>query len=135
MIRLGTMLFLVSLFIWPQPCQAQGGLGPDELSRQVNRGVVPPYEGAGQVERYNHNLYMVPLYLNFDSQRFYHQEYQDRLDRLAKFGDRWPSAKYGSDFQLQRVENEYDRQAQSIDEKKSHRHWTFGSGAFFGRYR
>jgi len=134
MIRFGMMLGLAMIVIWPQQSQAQG-IGPDELSRQVNPGVVPPYEGAGQVERYNHNLYMVPMYLNFDAQRFYSAEYQDRLDRWAKFGDRWPSAKNGPEFQLQRIQHDYDRQAQKIEEQKTRHRWFFGGGATFGRVR
>jgi hypothetical protein len=111
------------------------GLGPDELTRQVNPGVVPPYEGAGQVERYSYNRYMVPLYFHWDAQRFYDLEYQDRLERQAKFGWRWPSAKQGSDFQVQRIQSDYERRAESLESMRNRRGWYVGGGAVFGRVR
>ncbi len=134
MIRYGTMLAALVVLSLPSMSNAQG-LGPDELTRQVNPGIVAPYLGAGHVERYNYNQYMVPMYFYWDSQRFYDLEYEDRLDRWAKFGHRWPSAKRGSDFQLQRIQKEQERRAQVIDESSSRRGRWFGGGVFFGKSR
>jgi hypothetical protein len=128
--RYSMMLGLVVVLATTQVSFAQTN-GPDELQRQVNPGVVAPYLGANLMERYNYHPY-IPLYLNFDSQRFYYLEYQDRLERAAMFGHRWPSAKFGPEFQFQRIDNEYNRQVEVLE--RPHRFRT-GGGLFFGRFR
>jgi hypothetical protein len=133
MLRFGTMLAVVAALGLPSSGFGQG-LGPDELTRQVNPGVAPPEQGAGHFERYNLNRYMIPYYLNFNARQFYYLEYEDRLDRGAKFGDRWPSAKYGPEFQLRRIENDYERRVEQIEAHPARRGW-FSGGVFFGRLR
>jgi hypothetical protein len=58
--------------------------------------------------------------------------YQDRMDRLEKFGDRWPSAKYGTEFQVNRIQNEY---AKDIGVYEAPRRGWFSGGGLFGRWR
>jgi hypothetical protein len=113
-------------------CGPQAGFGQDELHRQLGPGVVAPYYGANLMERYNYYPY-APLYLNWDSQRFHSLVYMDRMDRLEKFGDRWPSAKYGTEFQVNRIQNEYAKDT-GVYEDRPRRGW-FSGGVLFGRWR
>lgn len=103
---------------------------PDELHRQLSPGVTAPYGGANFMERYNYHPYQ-PLYLNWDSSRFYSLEYLDRLDRLEKFGHRWPSAKFGTEFQVNRVDQEYARRVEQVESPRVDAR----GGFFFGRFR
>jgi len=129
--RIRTMLGLVWLLYCPLPTFAQG-TGVDELQRQLGPAVTTPYLGANLMERYNYHPY-TPLYLNWNSRQFYTQEYLDRMDRLEKFGDRWPSAKYGTEFQVNRIQNAYAQRMEIVDGPRP-RVW-FGGGVLFGRFR
>lgn len=130
MLRNSTLLSIALLLAWPLASFAQG-TGADEVTRQVLRGNVGPYYGASYYERYHYGN-IQPLNITWDRKFFYDAEYQDRLDRQAMFGHRWPSAKYGSDFQVNRINQEYLQKTEQI-EKPSR--FSIGFGSFWGRVR
>jgi hypothetical protein len=126
-----TALGLALLLALPLASYAQG-TGADEVTRQVLPGNVGPYMGAAPHERYHYGN-IQPLYLGgWNSRSFYDAEYLDRLDRQEKFGHRWPSAKYGSEFQVNRINNEYLQKSEQLDRPSRVR---VGIGGFFGRGR
>lgn len=130
MLRISTVI-AVSLFL-ALPLAGYGqSTGVDEVTRQALRGNVGPYEGASYFERYHYGN-IQPLGI-WNSRSFYDLEYLDRLDRQEKFGHRWPSAKYGSEFQVERINREYIKRMDDLD--KSRNRFSFGSGVFFGRVR
>lgn len=129
MLRLA-VLSVAFFLAMPLASYAQG-TGADEVTRQVLRGNVGPYYGASYYERYHYGN-IQPLNLTWNSRFFYDAEYQDRLDRQEKFGHRWPSAKYGSDFQVNRINQEYLQRSEQLEKP---RRWTIGTGAFWGRAR
>lgn len=131
MMRSPTLLSVAFLLALPLAGYAQG-IGSDEITRQANRGNVGPYEGASYYERYHYGN-IQPLYLNWNSRQFYEQEYLDRLDRQEKFGSRWPSAKYGSDFQIDRINREFNQRMEKLD-TPSNVTVSVGGG-FFSRFR
>jgi len=124
-------IIVSALLLTPVLSYAQGS-GPDEVTRQVLPGNVGPYMGASPHERYHYGN-IQPLYLNFDSRTFYDLEYLDRLDRQEKFGHKWPSAKYGSEFQVNRINKEYIERSDRLENSRGR--VFFGGGAFFGRSR
>lgn len=129
MMRSATIVGL--LLLTPLFANAQGS-GPDEVSRQVIPGTLNPYMGASPFERYNYGN-IQPLYLNFNARSFSDLEYLDRMDRQEKFGHKWPSAKYGSEFQQNRINNEYIERTERLENNKGR--FSFSGGAFFGRSR
>lgn len=130
MLRSRTFFTLMFLLALPAIGFAQG-TGVDEVTRQVLPGNVGPYEGASYHNRYHYGN-IQPLGI-WNSRSFYDLEYLDRLDRQEKFGHRWPSAKYGSDFQVERINREYVKRVE--DQNRSRGRFSFGAGAFFGRAR
>jgi hypothetical protein len=122
------------LLLTPALTLAQG-TGPDEITRQVLPGNVGPYQGASSHERYHYgSIQPFPMFMNARSAHsFYDLEYLDRLDRQEKFGHRWPSAKYGSEFQVNRINREYVDRSERIE--RSRGRFLFSGGAFFGRWR
>lgn len=124
---LWTVGILVAL---PTLSQAQG-IGSDEVTRQVLRGNVGPYQGASYHERYHYGS-IQPIYGVWNSRSFYDLEYLDRIDRQEKFGHRWPSAKYGSDFQVERINREYMQRTEQIENPRIRANVGVG---FFGRLR
>lgn len=132
MLRSPTLLSVAFLLAVPLASYAQG-IGSDEITRQANRGNVGPYEGASYYERYHYGN-IQPLYLNWNSRQFYEMEYLDRLDRQEKFGSRWPSAKYGSEFQVERINREFTQRMEKLD-TPSNVTVSVGGGGFFSRFR
>jgi len=131
MLRPSTLLSVAFLLALPLASYAQG-IGSDEITRQANRGNVGPYEGASYYERYHYGN-IQPLYLSWNSRQFYEMEYLDRLDRQEKFGSRWPSAKYGSEFQVERINRDYMQRMDQLDHPKAQ--ISVGGGGFFSRLR
>lgn len=130
MLRPSALLSVTFLLAMPLAASAQG-IGSDEITRQANRGNVGPYEGASYYERYHYGN-IQPLYAFWNSRQFYDMEYLDRLDRQEKFGSRWPSAKYGSEFQVERINREYLQRIQ----KNDHSNLSFSAGGgYFSRWR
>jgi hypothetical protein len=129
--RAATLYTLAFVLALPLASYAQG-TGPDEITRQAYRGNVGPWEGASYHERYHYGA-VQPLYGIWNSRNFYDLEYLDRLDRLEKFGHRWPSAKYGSEFQYGRIENEYQKRNEQLDHPRVRA--SVGGGFLFGRSR
>lgn len=130
MLRLSALLSVTIFLAMPLAGYAQS-TGVDEVTRQALRGNVGPYEGASYFERYHYGN-IQPLGM-WNSRSFYDLEYLDRLDRQEKFGHRWPSAKYGSEFQVNRINNEYEKRVEQQERTRSR--FSFGTGAFFGRVR
>ncbi|HMO34708.1 MAG TPA: hypothetical protein PKA06_01570 [Gemmatales bacterium] len=122
---------LAGLLLVPAISFAQGS-GPDEVSRQVLPGNVGPYMNASPHERYHYGN-IQPLYLNFGASSFYDLEYLDRLDRQEKFGHRWPSARLGSEFQVNRINNEYLERTERLERTRGR--IFVGGGLWFGRSR
>ncbi len=131
MMRPSTLLSVAFLLAIPLASYAQG-IGSDEITRQANRGNVGPYEGASYYERYHYGN-IQPLYAFWNSRQFYDMEYLDRLDRQEKFGSRWPSAKYGSEFQVERINRDFTRRMDQLDNPKAQ--VTVSGGGFFSRFR
>jgi hypothetical protein len=98
---------LALLCILPLPCHAQG-FGGGELERSLRPGPYTPYDGAGFSHRYNYEFGPI-FYPGYNSSRWAYLEYLDRLERLEHFGHRWPSSRFGRQYQIQRIENEYWR--------------------------
>jgi hypothetical protein len=130
MLRASTLIAVTLFLALPLAGHAQS-TGVDEITRQALRGNVGPYEGASYFERYHYGN-IQPLGI-WSSRSFYDLEYLDRLDRQEKFGSRWPSAKYGSEFQVERINREYIKRMDDLDKSRSR--FSFSTGAFFGRVR
>lgn len=122
-----TLIFFLAL---PLASFAQS-TGVDEITRQALPGNVGPYQGASYFERYHYGN-IQPLGL-WNSKSFYDLEYLDRLDRQEKFGHKWPSAKYGSDFQVERINREYVKRVE--DQDRARGRVSASAGFFFGRFR
>ena len=130
MLRINCILAVTAFLALPLAGYGQS-TGVDEVSRQALRGNVGPYEGASPFERYHYGN-IQPLGI-WNSRSFYDLEYLDRLDRQEKFGHRWPSAKYGSEFQVDRINREYIQTNEKLERTRGR--FSFGGGAFFGRVR
>lgn len=131
MMKTSFVLSFAALLSLPLASYAQGS-GSDEVTRQVLPGNIGPYYGASYFERYHYGN-IQPLYLNWNSRSFYDMEYLDRLERQEKFGHRWPSAKYGSEFQVNRINQEYLQKSERLDNPRVRA--SVGGGIFFGRWR
>jgi hypothetical protein len=96
-------------WLWtsPSPSPAQG-FGGGEIDRALRPGPYEPYDGAGFSHRYNYDHGPV-FYFNYDASRLAYLDYLDRLDRQEHFGHLWPSRRFGPDYQIGRIENEYRR--------------------------
>lgn len=130
MLRYSLAISLLCVGVMPLALHAQG-IGSDEVTRQVLPGNIGPYQGASYHERYHYGN-IQPLGI-WNSRSFYDLEYLDRLDRQEKFGHRWPSAKYGSDFQVERINREYMQRMDQLDRPRIRA--SVGGGWFFGRVR
>ena len=130
MLRNTALVSLTFVLLAPLGSYAQS-TGVDEVTRQALRGNVGPYEGASPFERYHYGN-IQPLG-PWNSRSFYDLEYLDRLDRQEKFGHRWPSAKYGSEFQVDRINREYIQRMDDLDRNRSR--FSVDGGVFFGRAR
>lgn len=127
-----TVLALVVLSLFTSYSTAQDAFN-DEAQRAIRPGPYIPYGGANPVDRYRQNMYASPIWFGgYDSSEFATQRMLDRLDRQEKFGHMWKSAEKGSEFQVQRILNDYN---QSQEAAQAPRRVTFSFGTFFGRTR